>query len=86
MELKDTIEMMNSDDYKERFISEYFQVRIRYEALKQMIEDYNVGKLPFKPTCNIAALQKQATQMFAYLRTLEFRAEIENINLRMEEK
>ena len=34
MELKDTIEMMNSADYKERFIAEYRQTKIRYEKLK----------------------------------------------------
>ncbi len=27
MELKDTIEMMNSEDYKERFKAEYYQTR-----------------------------------------------------------
>lgn len=29
MELKDTIELMNSSDYKERFKAEYLQVKIR---------------------------------------------------------
>ena len=33
-ELKDTIEMMNSADYKERFKAEYAQTKIRYEKLK----------------------------------------------------
>lgn len=31
MELKETIDLMNSDDYKERFKAEYLQVKIRYE-------------------------------------------------------
>ena len=31
MELKDTIELMQSDDYKERFKAEYYQVKIRLE-------------------------------------------------------
>lgn len=86
MELKDTIEMMNSDDYKERFRAEYFQIRIRYEKLKKMVDKYAAGELSFKPACTIATLHKQEVQMFAYLRTLEFRAEIEGIDLRMEEK
>ena len=34
MELKDTIKMMQSDDYKERFVAEYQQTKIRYEKLK----------------------------------------------------
>lgn len=35
MELKDTIEMMTSEDYKERFKAEYYQTKIRYEKLKK---------------------------------------------------
>lgn len=31
MELKDTVEMMGSVDYKERFKAEYLQAKIRYE-------------------------------------------------------
>ena len=34
MTLNDTIEKMNSADYKERFIAEYQQTKIRYEKLK----------------------------------------------------
>lgn len=37
MELKDTVEMMNSSDYKERFKAEYQQVAIRYQKLKDMM-------------------------------------------------
>lgn len=36
MELKDTIELMNSSDYKERFKAEYLQVKIRYDKLHKM--------------------------------------------------
>ena len=32
--LKDTVELMNSTDYKERFIAEYKQLAIRYKGLK----------------------------------------------------
>ncbi len=38
MELKDTIEMMNSEDYKERFKAEYYQTLIRYNKLSEMVE------------------------------------------------
>ena len=38
MELKDTVEMMGSEDYKERFKAEYCQVKIRYEKLMYMLE------------------------------------------------
>lgn len=33
MELKDTIAMMQSEDYKERFKAEYYQIVIRYQKL-----------------------------------------------------
>lgn len=34
MELKDTIELMTSEDYKERFKAEYWQAKIRAEIEK----------------------------------------------------
>ena len=34
MELKSTIDYMTSKDYKERFVAEYWQTKIRYEKLK----------------------------------------------------
>ena len=37
MNLKKTIGMMCSDDYRERFKAEYFQVDIRYQKLKEMV-------------------------------------------------
>ncbi len=81
MELKETVDMMKNQDYKERFKAEYYQLKIRYDGLSKMIEKYENGTLNFKPKCNINLFKKQAAQMFAYLRTLELRAEIENIKL-----
>ena len=37
MELKDAIELMNSEDYKEQFKAEYYQTKIRYDKLHQML-------------------------------------------------
>ena len=34
MELKDTVGMMSSSDYRDRFKDEYYQLKIRYEKLK----------------------------------------------------
>ena len=31
MVLKDTIDLMTSEDYKERFLAEYQQLKIRYD-------------------------------------------------------
>ena len=38
MELRDTVDMMNSEDYKERFKAEYYQTVIRYGKLKNMLD------------------------------------------------
>ena len=45
MNLKKTIGMMCSDDYRERFKAEYFQVDIRYQKLKEMVEKWDAGEL-----------------------------------------
>ena len=36
MNLNDTVKMMNSANYKERFKAEYWQTKIRYEKLHRM--------------------------------------------------
>lgn len=81
MELKDTVELMNSADYKDRFKSEYWQTQIRYEKLHTMIVKYEAGTLNFTPTCDIELLKKQKSFMGQYLYCLEVRAEVEGIEL-----
>ena len=94
MELKDTIEMMNSTDYKERFIAEYQQTKIRYEKLKafnnkieaahrtQYTEHLDCKKVVM-PNCSCPSdlLNQQQHIMGEYLHILEVRAVIEGINL-----
>ena len=81
MELKDTIEMMNSSDYKERFKAEYYQVAIRLDKLSKTISKYYAGTLEFKLSTPIDVLKTQFSLMDAYLKTLELRAVIEHIEL-----
>ena len=81
MELKDTIQQMNSEDYKERFKAEYYQLKIRSEKLHDFIVKYQAGKLDFKPTCSINVLCEQERHMRSYLTMLEVRAVIEDIEL-----
>ncbi|MCR5629917.1 hypothetical protein [Eubacterium sp.] len=80
-ELKETIEMMNSDNFKERMKAEYYQTKIRYNKLHNMIVKYDANTLNFEPKCSIELLKKQASFMGNYLYCLEVRAEIEGINL-----
>lgn len=81
MDLKDTVVLMNSEDYKERFKAEYFQTKIRCEKLHAMLIKSDAGMLDFKPTCPIATLRQQERIMQEYLRTLEIRATLEGIDL-----
>lgn len=81
MQLQDTIQMMNSDDYKERFKAEYFQAKIRYDKLDAMTVRYEAGTLSFEPKCSLELLKEQKSYMGNYIRTLKIRAEIEEIDL-----
>lgn len=82
MELKDTVELMNSADYKERFKAEYWQNKIRYDKLHKMVIQYEAGTLPFTPDCPPDLLKQQKSAMGQYLYCLEIRAEIEKIELK----
>lgn len=77
MELKDTIDLMNSSDYKDRFKAEYWQVKIRLEKLRKMIAKWQSGTLGFTPSCSLELLKEQVEPMQNYLDTLEVRAEME---------
>ena len=73
--------MMSSEDFKERFRAEYFQLKLRMEGLEKMLVSYKNGTLNFKPTCSYDLLKSQARVMRVYLEILEERAELENICL-----
>lgn len=79
--LNDTVALMNSSDYKDRFIAEYWQTKIRYNKLHQMLVKYDAGKLDFTPSCPIEVLKEQKQYMGMYLNKLEVRAVIEGIEL-----
>lgn len=81
MELKDTVEMMNSEDYRERFKAEYYQTKIRYDKLDKMTVKYEAGTLNFTPSCSLEVLKEQKKYMGNYIRMLKIRAEIEKIEL-----
>ena len=81
MKLVDTVEMMNSSDYKERFKAEYAQLAIRYYGLRNMLEKWDNGTLEFKPTCPRSTYNLQIKAMTDYIAVLEARAVMENIDL-----
>ena len=81
MELKDTVDLMLSEDYIDRFKAEYYQLKIRFEKLEAMLDKWNANELDFTPTCPRDVLEQQLDQMYNYMKTLELRAQNEHIAL-----
>ena len=69
------------NNYKERFINEYVELKDKYTKLHKMLVKYDAGKLEFTPTCPINILRKQKSLMGQYLYVLEVRAIIEDVEL-----
>lgn len=57
MNLKETVPMMESVDYKDRFKAEYLQLKIRMTGLSNMLKKYKAGTLTFKPSCSYNLLK-----------------------------
>ena len=85
MQLRSTVTLMNSEDYKDRFIAEYHQTKIRYEKLKDFNNRIEVaqilGKEEPKHDCPFHLLRNQQRVMGEYLHLLELRANIEGVDL-----
>lgn len=81
MELKDTVELMTSKDYKDRFKAEYFQLKIRLEKLRNMLHKWRTSSLDFLANCPYEYYARQVAYMSNYLEVLKERAEIEGIEL-----
>ena len=81
MQLKDTIEMMTSEDFKERFKAEYYQLSIRLCGLTSMLIKWENNMLDFEPKCSKETLENQVIFMQGYINILRLRAQIEEIDL-----
>lgn len=81
MELKDTVVMMESSDYQERYKAEYYQLKVRVEKLVAMLEKYAAGTLSFTPSCSYEVLFEQLVYMRGYMRILKERAKVEGVAL-----
>ncbi|WP_330617428.1 hypothetical protein [Mediterraneibacter gnavus] len=79
--LKDTVELMNSEDYRDRFVAEYKQLVIRYKGLMNMLDKWDRGELNFEPTCPRSTYNMQIKAMTDYIVVLEARAVMEGIIL-----
>lgn len=90
LQLIDTAELMCSGDYRDRFVAEYIQTKIRYEKLKafntkiEAAVRTSASDSPFpepKHDCPAGLLREQQAAMGEYLHILEVRALIEDIDL-----
>ena len=80
-ELSDTVDLMLSDDYKDRFVAEFYQIMIRSWNLAIMLDKYERGELDFTPKCSIELLKRQLKVMKEYESILADRAVIEGIGV-----
>ena len=81
MELKNTIPMMESESWVDRFIAEYEQTKIRYNKLHKLIIKREVGKHGFDAPIPLESWKTQAYHMGLYLYELEKQAAIHGIEL-----
>ena len=81
VDMTSTVELMLSDNYKDRFKAEFYQLKIRYTKLRIMLDKWDNGELQFEPTCPKQLLESQLKVMGEYLDILGDRAEIEGIEL-----
>ena len=81
IQLKDTVEMMTSEDFKERFKAEYYQLSFRLGSLTSMLIKWENNRLDFEPKCSKETLENQVIFMQGYIGILRLRAQIEEIDL-----
>lgn len=83
MNIGEAAKLATSEDYKERFIGEYAELRIRHDRLNNILKKWKEGETPlcFTPVCSYSLLDRQLRAMSEYLFILEERARIEGIEL-----
>lgn len=92
MNLEKTVSLMTSSDYRQRFVAEYMQTKIRYEKLKKlnnhieaadrtMYRENSTKVIMPSHDCPEDLLREQQRIMGEYLHILEVRAIIENVGL-----
>lgn len=73
MELKDTVKLMLSDDWRERLLGEYYQAAIRCHKLATFIRKVTHGEKKPKSDRELSHLKKQQVAMYNYIIALEHR-------------
>lgn len=75
--LKQTAELMTSEDYRERFKGEVLQLCIRINRLRDTLIDIYDGKCKFTPKCSTDLLEAQLDSMEDLLRIYNIRSSVE---------
>ena len=78
---KTIVPLICSDDYKERFKGEIYELNRRTLALQKVLEDNADGKLDFKLASGEPVLEEQLSAMVEYRHYLLLRSQLENIQL-----
>lgn len=60
--LKDTVKLMTSFDYRERFVAEYEQLVIRYKGLRNTLDKWDRSELDFTLICPRSTYNLQLKQ------------------------
>lgn len=81
MELKDTVSLMLSGDYKDRLKAEYQQLAIRYKKLNTMLMRWDTGALSKVPGWPREYYDHQIKAMREYMNLLEDRAQHEGVHM-----
>lgn len=77
MNLEETVHLMNSDNYRERLIGEYYQVVLRRESLDKFIRDVENKRKNSNASIDLLVWQRET--MLTYERVLERRLEAEGL-------
>lgn len=77
MELKDTVDLMLSDDYKDRLKAEYYQLQIRCRKISKKLEKLYESE----DNCCLHILEEQYMAMVKYRAILIQRLYSEEIEL-----
>ena len=73
MDLKDTVELMLSNDYSKRLEAEYLQLSVRINKLENILNKTSKDKFNSNFNCSIELLSTQLKIMLEYKEILEKR-------------
>ena len=79
MELKDTVNLILSEDFKERLKGEYYETLIRYLKLEQYLLEVASNPVVGRDPVLVGMLSDQRDAMYKYLEALRKRCKYHNI-------